>query len=69
MIFYDKPVATITCRQVGASEKLNLPGVTTASITPENAVAQINKILAIVGREAGLAGMTRTRTEEAINNG
>ena len=69
MIFATKPVATITAKTVGSTEKTTVPGVTTATTTPDNAATQINKILSVVGKEIGTSGMIRTQTEEAINNG
>lgn len=69
MIFSTKPVATITAKTVGSTEKTVINGVTTANTTPENAAVQINKILSVVGKEIGTSGMIRTQTEEAIDNG
>ncbi|MBQ7454371.1 MAG: hypothetical protein IJS69_04905 [Selenomonadaceae bacterium] len=68
-VFETKPVATIKAKTVGDSTAINVPGVTTASTTPTNAAAQINKILAVAGKEIGVSGMTRTQVEEAVDNG
>lgn len=68
-VFETKPVATIKAKTVGDSTVINVPGVTTASTTPTNAAAQINKILAVAGKEIGVSGMTRTQVEEAVDNG
>ena len=68
LVFNTKPVAVIKAKQVGDSSAINIPGVTTASTTPANAATQINKILAIAGKEIGATGMTRTQVEEAVDN-
>lgn len=64
--FNTKPVATIKAKQVGESADIIMPGVTTASTTPDNAATQINKILAVAGREISANGMIRTQVEEAV---
>lgn len=64
--FNTKPVATIKAKQVGESADIMMPGVTTASTTPDNAATQINKILAVAGREISANGMIRTQVEEAV---
>lgn len=64
--FNTKPVATIKAKQVGESADITMPGVTTASTTPDNAATQINKILAVAGREISANGMIRTQVEEAV---
>ena len=69
MIFQEKPTATISAKVTGSSKMLSLDGITTGSTTPENAAAQINKILNVVGSAVTTSGMVRTRKEEAIDNG
>ena len=69
MIFSDKNISKITAKITNATDKITFDGCTTASTTPENAKAQIDKILAIVGKSVDTAGMTRIVTQEAINNG
>ena len=64
-VFNTKPVATITAKQVGDKD-LTIPGVTNATTTADNAATQINKILAVAGREISANGMIRTQVEEAV---
>ena len=66
MTFTSKPIATIKAKNASdATDSISVPGVTTASTTPENAKAQIDKLLGVVGLAVSTAGMTRTITEEA----
>ena len=66
--FDSKPVATVKAKTASGAF-ITMPGVTTASITPENAAAQINKILAIGGKSILVnEHMTRTQAEGAVNN-
>lgn len=58
MTFTGKNVAKITAQYSGNQNTVTFSGVTTdANLTPENAKAQIDKILAIVGRSCVTAGM------------
>lgn len=65
-VFNTKPVATITAKQVGESKDLVIPGVTNATTTADNAATQINKIIAVAGREISANGMIRNQVEEAV---
>lgn len=70
MIFNFRPVASLKATRVGESALLTINGITTASITPENAAIQSNKLLALVGWQiVANSYMTRTQVEEAINDG
>lgn len=67
--FNDKPVATIRAKVTNSTDTVTVPGTNPTS-TPENAKAQIDKILKLTGTKSVTCdGMTRTRQEEAINNG
>lgn len=69
LTFETKPVATITAKSATSADTFTLKGCTTASTTPDNAAAQINKLFGIVGKSVAAAGMTRSITEEALDNG
>lgn len=67
--FNEKPVATIKAKITGTDESVSVQGTNPTS-TPDNAKAQIDKILALTGtKTVDVDGMTRTRSEEAIDNG
>ena len=67
--FTQKPVATIRAKVTNSSDTVTVPGTNPTS-TPDNAKAQIDKILKLVGNKSVTQdGMTRTRQEEAIDNG
>ena len=67
--FNEKPAATIKAHVTGTDDSVSVQGTNPTS-TPENAKAQIDKILAVVGsKTVDVDGMTRTRTSEAIDNG
>jgi len=68
MIFTDKITAKFSGKITGSTEKITIDGATVASTTPENAKAQIDKILDIVGKAIDTTGMTRTITQEATNS-
>lgn len=66
MTFQAKGVAKLTAKYTGSQNTVTFHGITTANdLTPENAKAQADKILDLVGRSCATSGMTRTRTEEA----
>ena len=65
MTFTQNPTAIIWAKTT-EGEFLSIDGVTAASTTPENAAAQINKILDAVGLSIVTDGMQRFTTEEAI---
>ncbi len=64
MTFNQKPTAIIWAKDSNGN-LISVDGVTNDATTPENAVAQINKILAIVGNSIVANGMNRIKTEEA----
>lgn len=67
--FNEKPTATIKAKITGTQDSVSVPGTNPTS-TPENAKAQIDKVLAVVGGDSvTIDGMTRTRTSEVVNNG
>lgn len=67
--FNEKPTATIKAKITGTQDSVSVQGTNPAS-TPENAKAQIDKVLAVVGNKTvTIDGMTRTRTSEVVNNG
>jgi len=68
MVFTDKLNAKFSGKISGTTSKITIDGATTASTTPENAKAQIDKILNIVGKAIDTTGMTRTITQEATNS-
>ncbi|MBQ3434103.1 MAG: hypothetical protein IJG24_03550 [Selenomonadaceae bacterium] len=68
--FDTKPVATIKAKITGTADSVTFQGTNPAETNPETAAAQINKILnRVKGKTVTADGMTRTRTEEAIDNG
>lgn len=68
--FDEKPVATIKAKITGTSDTINIAGTNPNENSCDNAAAQINKVLNIVGNKTVQArGMTRTRNEEATDNG
>ena len=67
MVFQSKPVATIKARDATDSDVVHsMPGVTRGNTTLENAAAQINKILDVVGKEVSVSGMQRVIIEEGV---
>lgn len=69
LMFQSTSVATIKAKSSTSTDMFTVPGVTTDSTTVANAATQINKLLDIVGFEiAGDEYMTRTITEEAVDN-
>lgn len=67
--FKEKPVATIKANEAGTTNQIQIGGVTTGTTTADNAAEQINKIFGVVGKSVSADGMTRVRTEEAVDNG
>lgn len=66
--FIQKPAATIRAKITGTDGYVSVQG-TNPNSTPENAKAQIDKILALTGsRQVDIAGMTQTITREVVNN-
>ena len=67
MIFQEKPQAKLTGK-LADGDNFSYAGVTTQETTPDNAAAQINKLLDIGGKEFIADSDTkRTITEEAID--
>ena len=67
--FNQKPIATIRAKVTGTSDTISVQG-TNPSATPADAKASIDKILALTGTKTVTQdGMTRTRSEEALDNG
>ena len=69
MTFTQKPTAIIWAKDGDTGEFVSIGGITTGNTTPENAKAQLDKILGIAGKSVLTSGMTRIRTEEATDNG
>lgn len=67
--FNEKPIATIKGKYTGSDETFSVAGTNPIS-TPDNAKAQIDKVLAIVGgKTVAVEGMSRVRVAEVIDNG
>lgn len=67
--FNEKPAAAIKAKITGTENTVSVQGTNPTS-TPENAKAQIDKVLALVGNKTvAVEGMTRTRTSEVVDNG
>lgn len=68
--FYSKPTATLKAKLSNSTSLISIPGVTTANTTPANAAAQVNKLFGIAGKAiVADTNMTRTQTEEVVDNG
>jgi len=65
MQFTEKFTSKISAQVTGSTEKITLDGLTIAATTPENAKAQMDKILNIVNKAVNTSGMIRTITQEA----
>lgn len=65
MQFTEKLTSKISAQVTGSTEKITLDGLTIAATTPENAKAQMDKILHIVNKAVNTSGMIRTITQEA----
>ena len=65
MVFADKETAKIQAYLTGLTNTITIDGVTSGATTPENAKAQIDKILGIVGRSVVTAKMKQIITKEA----
>lgn len=64
--FNTKPVATLKGKS-SDGDSITLPGITTANITPSQAVAQSNIILDIFGKNLVVdKNLSRVQTEEAV---
>ena len=70
-VFESKPTAKIQAQLSGSTSSITIDGVTAAaSLTAENSVTQINKVLDVVGKSIVKPGIKRIIVqEEATNNG
>ena len=66
MVFTEKETAKIQAMLSGSTSSITIDGVTSGAITPENAKAQIDKILGIVGRSVVTPKMKQIITKEAV---
>ncbi len=63
--FQSKPTAKIQAQFSGSSSTVNIDGVTAAdSLTAENSVTQINKVLDVVGKSVVKTGIKRIIVQE-----
>lgn len=69
MIFQDTKTVKVSSIISGSTNRIAINGITSEPFTPETAQIQINKVLDLIGKSVITRGMTRTRTEEAIDNG
>lgn len=69
MVFKDKPTSIIWAKNAAPGTFLAIGGVTRQTTTPDAAVAQINKLTAIVGISVSAADMTVIDTKGAVDNG
>lgn len=67
MVFAEKETAKIQAYLAGATSTITIDGVTSGATTPENAKAQIDKILGIVGRSVSTPKMKQIITKEAVD--
>ena len=65
MTFENIQTTKITARYTDSENKITFSGVTAGATTPENAKAQIDKILGIIDQSVTTTKMTRTITQEA----
>ena len=66
MVFTEKEFAKIQAYLTGSTSTITIDGVTSGATTPENAKAQIDKILGIVGRSVVTSKMKQIITKEAV---
>lgn len=63
--FQSKPTAKIQAQLSGSNSTINIDGVTAAaSLTAENSVTQINKVLDVVGKSVVKTGIKRIIVQE-----
>lgn len=65
MVFATKEYAKIQAQFSGSVNTITVDGVTSGETTPENAKAQIDKILNIIGRSVATTKMKHIITKEA----
>lgn len=68
MVFKENITAKIQAMLSGSTSTVTIDGVTSGVTTPENAKAQIDKILNIVGRSVVTSKMKQIITKEAVNS-
>lgn len=66
MTFESLTTTKITAKYTGSTTSISMSGITASATTPENAKAQMDKILDIISKSVTTTGMTRTITQEAI---
>ena len=65
LAFNFKPTATLKAKSANSNDMVTFTGVTIANTTPDNAAAQVNKILDIGGKAiVADTNMTRTQIQE-----
>lgn len=70
LAFQKKPVARLTASLSDEDKTVSLEGITTANVTPEECVTQVNKIYAIGGRSIRTSTVMKiTETKEVTNDG
>ena len=66
--FVSKPVAKIQAQLSGTTSTVTIDGITAAaSLTAENSVTQINKVLDVVGKGVVKNGIKRIIVQEEAN--
>lgn len=65
MVFTTKEYAKIQAQISGSTGTITIDGVTSGATTPENAKAQVDKILNIVGKSVVTDKMKQIITKEA----
>lgn len=64
-VFQTKPTAKIEAQLSGSNSTVTLNGITSAaSLTAENSVTQINKVLDVVGKSVVKTGIKRIIVQE-----
>ena len=66
MVFTTKEYAKIQAQMSDSTNTITIDGVTSGDTTPENAKAQIDKILNIIGRSVSTTKMKQIVTKEAV---
>ena len=67
--FVSKPTAKIQAQLTGTTSTVIIDGVTAAdSLTADNSVTQINKVLDVVGKSVVKTGIKRIITQEEASN-
>lgn len=67
--FVSEPVAKIQAQYSGSTSTITIDGVTAAdSLTADNSVTQINKVLDVVGKSVVKTGIKRIITQKEATN-